>query len=188
MELFGKSIGVDGDDVADAGFASANFLGGNSDGGSSGSDRAGERDARGVEFDPEQHTGERKQDGTWARKRGRRAGSGGSSNSANRSKKTSNSASVDSLANMLGLLHIGIATATKTPELKLTDEETKRMAQATARVLEEFDVRPDPKVEALVGLIIACGSIYTPRVYFVRERLKKEALEKSEHQSTAFAS
>lgn len=175
----------DGDagDVNDAnpGFLDASFLGG-SDGANSG---GSERDARGVEFDPEQHSGrdKRNADGSWTRKRGRKSGSGSSASAAPRSRtKADNQASVDGLASMLGVLHLGIAAATKTPALALKDDEAKNLALATARVLEEFDIRPEPKIEAIVGLIIAGSSIYGPRAYFIMERRKKEAAERRQNQ------
>jgi hypothetical protein len=73
---------------------------------------------------------------------------------------------------MLGYVHLGIAGATKSPELILTDDETKSLATATANVLQEFDIRPSPKAEAIVGLVITAGGIYGPRAYFIRERIK----------------
>ena len=184
-EPFGGAAEPDSGDAGNLddtspGFLDASFLGG-SDGGSSG---ASERDARGVEFDPDIHAGRdrRNADGSWSRKRGRRAGSGSSASAAPRSRtKADNQASVDGLASMLGVLHLGIAAATKTPELALKDDEAKNLAVATARVLEEFDIRPDPKIEAIVGLIIAGSSIYGPRAYFIMERKKKEAAERRQN-------
>lgn len=186
-EPFGGSASgdaVDPTDVADdanPGFVDASFLGG-----SNGSDSGGsERDARGVEFDPEQHSGrdKRNADGSWTRKRGRKSGGGSSASAAPRSRsKADNQASIESLATMIGVLHLGIAAATKTPELALKEEESKNLAAATARVLEEFDIRPDPKIEAIVGLIIAGSSIYGPRAYFIMERKKKEAAERRQQQ------
>jgi hypothetical protein len=73
---------------------------------------------------------------------------------------------------MLGYLHMGIAGATKSPELILTDDESKALAAATANVMQEFDIRPSPKAEAIVGLVITAGGIYGPRAYFIRERIK----------------
>lgn len=72
------------------------------------------------------------------------------------------------------LVHVGIASATKTPELALAEDEATTLARASARVLEEFDIRPDPKIEAVIGLVIASASVYGPKVYFIRERLKVE--------------
>lgn len=158
--------------TADSGSGSAFFLGG----GSSGDDS---RDAAGNEFDPTIHVArdKRNADGSFRRKRGRKAGN----SSAPRSRTQADySASIDSLARMLGFVHLGIAAAAKTPELVLNDEESKALAGATAKVLEEFDIRPDPKVEAIVGLVTTAGAIYGPKYYFIRERKKNERREREE--------
>lgn len=72
------------------------------------------------------------------------------------------------------LVHVGLASATKTPELELEDKEADTLAQATARVLEEFDFTPSPKTQAIVGLIVACGTIYGPKAYAVKMRWDEE--------------
>lgn len=148
----------------------ANFLGGNDTGGSSGD---GERDANGDRFDASIHVSpdKRNGDGSFRRKRGRKAGN----STAPRSRsKASNQASVEGLTRMLAIIHMGIASATKTPELKLEDEEAEALAKSTAVVLEEFDIRPDPKIEAIIGLVTTAGMIYGPRAYLIAERKKME--------------
>lgn len=81
---------------------------------------------------------------------------------------------------MLAIIHIGIASATKTPELKLEDEEANALAQSTAVVLEEFDIRPDPKIEAVIGLVTTASMIYGPRIYLIGQRRKKEKEERQQ--------
>lgn len=138
-----------------------------SDGGNGGSDS-------GDDFDPAIHIGrdKRNADGSYRRKRGRRAG-----NSApnQRRTKADSSASVESLTRILTVLHVGIAAATKTPEMVLEDVEAKALANATAEVLAQFDIRPDPRIEAVIGLCVVAGGIYGPRAYLIRERRKEEA-------------
>jgi hypothetical protein len=178
---FGSAGG--GADIAGGGISDANsdsgspafFLGG-SDGSGSGS---ASRDAAGTEFDGSIHAGLDKfnADGTFRKRRGRKSGSAGSSGKRQTRASADYSASVDSLARMLGYLHVGIAAASRTPELVITEDESKALAGATARVLEEFDIRPDPKVEAIVGLVTTAGAIYGPKVYFIRERKKAEREE-----------
>lgn len=128
------------------------------------------RDSAGNEFDPAIHSGldKRNADGTFRRKRGRKSGSGGPA----QSKRGNNSTSVNSLASVLLVLHMGIASATKTPELALDESEANSLAQATANVLNEFDIQPNPKVEAIIALGIVAGSIYGPRAYVINERIK----------------
>jgi len=78
---------------------------------------------------------------------------------------------------MLGIVHLGIATATKLPELALDSDDEKTLASAVLNVADQFDIRPDPKVEAILGLIVAAGVVYGPKVVMIRERKKEEKAE-----------
>ena len=165
----------DANDHGNDGAASATFLGG-SDGDSGGN---GERDANGDRFDPAIHVSpdKRNADGSYRKKRGRKANNFTASRSRS---KASNQASIEGLTRMLAIVHIGLASATKTPELKLEDEEAEALAKSTAVVLEEFDIRPDPKIEAIIGLVTTAGMIYGPRVYLITERKKRERNNREE--------
>jgi len=79
---------------------------------------------------------------------------------------------------MIGFLHIGIANATKCPEFELSPAESNNLASATAKVLEQFDMKPDPRITAVVGLITTAGTIYVPRYYLIQMRKEKERAEK----------
>lgn len=48
------------------------------------------------------------------------------------------------------------------------------LANASANVLEQFDLKPDPKTQAIVGLIIAAGTVYGPRAYMITARKAQE--------------
>lgn len=132
----------------------------------------------GDDFDPSIHVSrdKRNADGSYTRKRGRRSGSG-NSNSGSSPKKT-NQASLEALQRMLAIVHVGLAAATKSPELELDTEDARALTLATSNVLEQFDIKPDPKVEAVVGLVITAGSIYGPKLYLIRERRMDEAKER----------
>jgi len=134
------------------------------------------------EFDASIHAGrdKRNADGSYRKKRGRKTG-GNNSSSGTRT-KAQNTASVEGLTRILAILHVGLAAATKTPELALDDSEVENLAKATATVLTEFDIRPDPKVEAVIGLVTAAGLIYGPRVYLITERKRLEAQERQKEQ------
>lgn len=138
---------------------------------------SGETDSSGTRFDPAIHSGPDKlnRDGTFRKKRGRKAGTG---SGANRGKASDYSASLDAFTGMLAIVHVGLASVTKTPELVLEEDEAKSLAMASANVLEQFDITPDPRVTAVLGLVTTCGMIYGPRVYLIRER-KREEKEKS---------
>lgn len=72
------------------------------------------------------------------------------------------------------MVHIGLSAVTKTPEMTLDQAEADLLAEATVNVLREFDIKPDPRAEAVIGLIVAAGTVYGPRVYLVKARQKTE--------------
>lgn len=163
----GGATGGAGDEFGAIDFGSDNGSGGTS----------GELDAAGNAFDPAIHSGGRNGNGEWRKRRGRK--SSGTSSPRVSGKKASNSASLDALTNTLIIVHAGIASATKIPEMIIEDTEAKVLATAVADVLEQFDIQPDPKVQAIVGLVIAAGSVYGPRVYLIKERQKAQRKDKA---------
>jgi hypothetical protein len=141
-------------------------LGDNDTGGDSGDD---------FTFDPERHISRDRTnaDGSYRRKRRRKDGTTRSTASPQRTKTRADySASLDALSNTLMIVHAGLASVSKVPELEIDKEESKVLATSVANVLAEFDITPDPKAQAIVGLIIAMGSIYGPRMYLYNERMK----------------
>jgi hypothetical protein len=52
------------------------------------------------------------------------------------------------------------------------------LANAAANVLAQFDIAPDPKTQALIGLILAAGAVYAPRVVVYRARMAQERQER----------
>jgi len=72
-----------------------------------------------------------------------------------------------------------LASVTKIEELSLDQTEGKTLAVALANVLAEFDIQPDPKVQAIVGLVVAGASIYGPRMYLYNERIKAEKAKRT---------
>lgn len=174
---FGERVGDDAGGIGSLA-QSPDFLTGNApgtgdsdNGGNGGSDSGDAGD--GERFDPDIHIGRDKRnvDGSYRKKRGRRAGPAAA---GKRGPKADSQAGIESLTRILTVLHIGIASATKTPEMVLEEDEAKSLAGATSDVLRQFDIRPDPKIEALIGLAIVAGGIYGPRVYLIRERHKEE--------------
>lgn len=162
--ISGEISGQSGDDDNGSTFPSFLTPDSGSDTGSSGD--TGER------FDPNIHIARdrRNANGSYTRKRGRKSGGGGGTSS----RKANTAASVEALTRTLIIVHIGLAAATKAPEMVLEESEADALAKSTANVLEQFDIRPDPKIEAVVGLLMTAGSIYGPRAWLIRERLKSE--------------
>lgn len=140
----------------------APFLGGN----------VGAGDFGGEQFDPDIHSGpdKRNADGSYRKKRGRKPNSAASGGN----RKANNQVGIEGLTRVLTIIHVGIASVTKTPEIALDDKEAESLAAATANVLTEFDIRPDPKIEAVIGLVTVAGMIYGPRIYLIKERKKAE--------------
>lgn len=152
-------------------FATAGFLAGGNDG-TSGGDSGGDSGG----FDPAIHVSRDSinADGSYRRKRGRKPGAGNSASTGSR-KKADHTASIDALSNILVVLHTGIAGATKTPEIAIDKDDADTLAKATSNVLAEFNIAPDPKVAAVIGLVIAAGSVYGPMAVSIRLRKQAEA-------------
>ena len=143
-----------------------------------GSSGSGDVDALGNRFDPDIHVGRDNlnSDGSYRKKRGRKSGSGERPAGAQRTRKTASdySASLDALTNTLVIVHAGLASVSKIKEFELEKDEAKSLAVAVGNVLAEFDIQPDPKMQAIVGLVVAAGAIYGPRMYLYQERVKEE--------------
>lgn len=139
------------------------------------------------DFDPSIHVGrdKRNADGSYRRKRGRRKGSGTSEKGTQKRGSIPHVDAINALTNALIVVHAGVSAMTKTPELALEKDDATTLARATANVLEQFDITPDPKVTAVVGLVMACGTVYGPRIYLIRERLISEARAKQEETQPA---
>ena len=150
--------------------AGTNGSGGGSDG------SAVERDDTGVAFDASIHVSpdKRNADGSFRRKRGRRAGSHKSTKKIH----TNLESSIEGLTKGLAVFHMALAAATKTPELVLDEDEAKGLATATVNVLDQYDIRPDPKIEAIAALIAVTAATYIPRAAAIKMRREQEKEEK----------
>lgn len=146
------------------------FLAGNSGGNS---ERSGGNSGADDGFDPTIHVSrdKRNADGSYTKKRGRR--SNGGSNSAS-GKKANNSVGVDALTETLLIIHAGVASLSGISEIALERDDSERLSQATVNVLNEFDITPSPKAQAIIGLIATAGMIYGPKYYLYRTRIKEE--------------
>lgn len=109
------------------------------------------------------------------RKRGRKSGGTGARITAGNSSLKD---SIEMLAQVINIAHVGLAVATKTPELELENKEAETLSKSIVNVLDQFDVKPDPRVTAFVGLITTAGTIYYPRYYLIKERRKTEKKSK----------
>lgn len=129
----------------------------------------------GDDFDPDIHVSrdKRNADGSYRRKRGRRSGSG-TGGTTHRKTKAARTDSVEAISRILCILHSGVAAATKTPELEIDEQEGRMIADPLTTLLDEFDIKPDPKIEAIVGLVTAVCAVYGPRAYTIASRKRAE--------------
>lgn len=92
--------------------------------------------------------------------------------------KTKQALDLTGLGRILYGIHDALATISKTPELKLSDDESNRIASAAADVAKHYNIEADPKIIAWVGLGGTCIAIYGPRMYMISERKAKEVAER----------
>ncbi len=79
-------------------------------------------------------------------------------------------------------MHTGVAAISTTPELAIDKAESDLLADATVNLLKEFDITPDPKLQAAVALVVAAGTVYAPRVVTIKMRKARErAAEKQKY-------
>lgn len=83
------------------------------------------------------------------------------------------------LSQTLVMVHVGLASSTGAPEFMIEKAEGDLLAKATVNVLDQFDIKPDPKTQAIFGLIIAAGTVYGPRAIAFRIRTADEAKSKN---------
>lgn len=129
-------------------------------------------------FDPAIHLGrdKRNADGSYTRKRGRRGnGAGGGSGTRASASGGDLKSAVSALTETLKVVHLGIANLTAFPEFALNDTEAGALSASVVNVMQAFDIRPDPRAQAVVGLMMTSAMIYGPRFYVLknRERTKK---------------
>lgn len=60
-----------------------------------------------------------------------------------------------------------LATIASVPELALTEEEAKNLADASARVARHYDLKAAPKTLDWINLCIALAGIYGPKAVII---------------------
>ena len=103
---------------------------------------------------------------TGTRRRGRPAGSGNKTGNKPVSAGTKTQKTSDALGGVeriLYALHMAAGTFI-TPELAISEEESKKLTQALASVNEFYGQVIDPKKLAWIDLITVAGQIYAPRI------------------------
>lgn len=121
--------------------------------------------------------------GTGTRRRGRPRGS--RNGSAKRTPKQSSTSSKN-LESILLSAHTMLAVICKTPELALSEDESKQLADAVERVnsLYDFSVVSEEAM-AWINLAMVGGSIYGPRYIAANIRKRVEKAQAQEESNTA---
>jgi hypothetical protein len=108
---------------------------------------------------------------------GRRKRAPGGRRNTTRSATDSKSAkeATSDIAELLEMVHWGIATALKTPEIELTPEEASKLAASITRLTELYGNIPgmDEKTMAWLKLAGTAGTIYGTRIMAMKMRTKK---------------
>lgn len=116
------------------------------------------------------------------KKRGRKPG--GKTGRRSQPKSAGNNQAINSLTQALILVHMGLAGVTKFPDFALDPKtEAEPLANSISNVLAEFDVEPNPKFTAMVGLISTASVIYGPRIYLYKQQKEEQKKEKKKEQS-----
>lgn len=114
------------------------------------------------------------------RRRGRPAGSkNGTKTGRRNSGKTEATSNIEKTLftiHMMGAAFLGV------PELLISSEESKSLADAVTTVTELYEVPfLDDKTQAWIGLAVVAGSIYVPRVIAVLNTSKRKGAGKTIH-------
>lgn len=114
------------------------------------------------------------------------SGTGGIAGSNSKSKRKGNNSLSDNVASLSGILlilHLGIATRFDVPELILEDDDANALSNAIIPVLDQFDVKIDPKFAAIAGLVMVSAQVYGPKLVLIKMR-KDEQREKNANATT----
>jgi hypothetical protein len=70
----------------------------------------------------------------------------------------------------LMIFHTSIAAMTNTPELVLSEPEASGLSESGLTLLELYDIKPNPKVEAAILFAGQIGLVYGTRILAIRAR------------------
>lgn len=78
-------------------------------------------------------------------------------------------------------IHALLATLTDAPELAVTDQEGEAFMHASANVMRHYGVQATQKTIDHIALVGCVLSIYGPRAFLLRERLKERKQQGQRH-------
>lgn len=92
--------------------------------------------------------------------------------------------SANHLSETLMIFHSGLAVLSQCPELEIDKGEAEKLSEASLKFMSEFDIKPNPKAQAAIALIVTAGSIYGPRIYLISDRKKNEKIKRAKKKET----
>ena len=119
----------------------------------------------------------------------RRPVGSGTRNTSGESRRGTASQATLSLNNILFSAHIMLSAFLNVPQLQLEEEESKKLAEATTRVTEMYDVKVlSPEALAWINLAMVAGGIYGPRLvsYNIDRKAKRGPRPVQRTQPTPF--
>lgn len=112
------------------------------------------------------------------KRRGRKPGT------KNRAKTDTASLDVQGISALLFSIHLGVSAIAKAPELALDQEESDKLAKATANVARHYGIAASAKVLDWAALFATLGAVYGPRIILINMRTRSE---RTQNPSTATA-
>lgn len=119
-----------------------------------------------------------RKDGTPAKRRGRKPGSGSARADSGKSASKKTPSSVKGLEKILFSVHAIVAVKAGAPEFIIDSAEANMLASAINDVQEFYGLEVSPEVTIWVNLVTALGTVYGPRVVTMYARKKKERADK----------
>ncbi len=80
---------------------------------------------------------------------------------------------------LMGIHQLG-AMLLQVPELQLSEDESKGLADAVTAVCEEYGLAIDGKTGAAMQLFGACAMVYGPRYFHFKMRIAKESAQREQ--------
>ena len=71
-------------------------------------------------------------------------------------------------------IHEMLAAVTSLPEMRINEDESKRLGEAAANVAKLYDMRVNQKALAWTQLSVCAIMVYGPRIYMIADRKKAE--------------
>lgn len=87
---------------------------------------------------------------------------------------------ISSLGGVLYLIHSTLSEVTKTPELELSEDEAKNVAQAAEELASQYEIAASEKQRAWFQFISVCAAVYGSRAIAIGRRVSTKKNEKKQ--------